>query len=76
MSAATALSHEVGKKPACDALEMPRATFYRHIGTGGVQSSGDACRPSPPLALTSSERQEVAAVLSSERFQDKAPLDL
>ena len=75
MSAATALSHEVGKKPACDALEMPRATFYRHIGNG-VQSIGNACRPSPPLALTSRERQEVAAVLSSERFQDKAPYEV
>jgi len=76
MSAATALSCEVGKKPACEALGMPRATFYRHAGSAGVQSHGEACRPSPTLALTPGERREVAAILSSERFQDKAPYEV
>jgi hypothetical protein len=73
MSAATALSLDVGKKPACEALGMPRATFYRHTDRAEVQGNGDACRPSPPLALTPVERREVAAILTSERFQDKAP---
>ena len=31
MQAAITLSCEVGKKPACEALAVPRATFYRHI---------------------------------------------
>ena len=77
MSAATALSQDVGKKPACEALGMPRATFYRHAGRAEAQGNGgDACRPSPPLALTPGERREVAAVLTSERFQDKAPYEV
>ncbi len=32
MNAATDFSHEVGKQPACEALGMSRATFYRHSG--------------------------------------------
>jgi putative transposase len=76
MSAATALSLDVGKKPACEALGMPRATFYRQIGKAEVQDSGDARRPTPPLALSPVERQEVAAILTSERFQDKAPYEV
>jgi putative transposase len=76
MSAATALSQDVGKKPACDALGMPRATFYRHAGRVEAQGNADACCPIPPLALTSVERQEVTAILTSERFQDKAPYEV
>jgi putative transposase len=76
MSAATALSQDVGKKPACEALGMPRATFYRHAGRAEVQGNGDTCRPIPPLALTPVERQEVTAILTSERFQDKAPYEV
>ena len=30
MSATSALSHDVGKKAACEAFSVPRATFYRH----------------------------------------------
>jgi len=33
-------------------------------------------RPKPPLALTPQERQAVVEVLHSERFQDKAPLQV
>jgi len=70
------LSQDVGKKPACEALGMPRATFYRHAGRAEAQGNGDACRPIPPLALTPVERQEVTAILTSERFQDKAPYEV
>lgn len=31
MSAACTLSQAVGKKAACEALAVPRATFYRHM---------------------------------------------
>ena len=30
MNSVLSLSHDVGKKPACEALRVPRATFYRH----------------------------------------------
>jgi len=72
IQAATILSHEVGKKPACEALEVSRATFYRYHNP--VKPKG--CRPRPPLALSTSERQVVLDELYSERFQDKAPLQV
>jgi putative transposase len=72
MNAAVTLGMEVGKKPACEALRVPRATLYRHLSSPPVDPE-KARRPSPPLALTSQERQTVVDILHSERFQDKAP---
>ena len=71
MKTAADLSHDVGRKPACEALGVPRATFYRHIH--GKAGKCNGARPKPPLALTPSERHAVIDILHSERFQDKAP---
>jgi transposase InsO family protein len=70
MSAAYALSRDVGKKAACEALTVPRATFYRHMSPA---PQGERTRPAPVLALTKQERDTVTDILHSERFQDKAP---
>ncbi len=72
IQAATILSREVGKKPACDALEVSRATFYRYLNPVKPK----ARRPRPPLALSLPERHMVLDELHSERFQDKAPLQV
>jgi len=72
MKAAATLGTEVGKKPACEALKVSRATLYRHMSSPPVDPE-KASRPSPPLALTSQENQTVVDLLHSERFQDKAP---
>jgi len=60
----------VGKKSACDALQVARATFYRHLSpdTGWPKQ-----RPAPPLALTEQERQMVIDTLHSDRFCDLSP---
>lgn len=71
MKAAVDLSRHVGKQPACEALGVPRATFYRQQGAADPPGSG--ARPVPPLALTPVERQAVLELLHTERFQDKAP---
>lgn len=71
MSAAYALSQDVGKKAACEALAVPRATFYRHMSP--QPSQGEKTRPVPVLALKKQERDTVVDILHSERFQDKAP---
>lgn len=77
MSVVCNLSRDVGKKPACEALSVPRATFYRHISKGALSpSKGNGSRPQPPLALNPEERQTVIDVLQSERFQDKAPYEV
>jgi len=76
MSAAYALSRDVGKKPACEALRVPRATFYRHMTRELDTPKENSSRPVPPLALSSEQRQSVVDILHSERFQDKAPYEV
>jgi len=71
MSAVSSLSQDVGKKSACEALAVARATFYRHMSPEPFQE--EKPRPVSVLALTMQERKTVIDVLHSERFQDKAP---
>ena len=73
IEAAVTLSRDVGRKPACEGLDVPRATFYRHIKPAHEPV---AIRPAPPLSLTQQERQVVSEVLHGERFQDTAPLEV
>jgi hypothetical protein len=44
MSAAYALSQDVGKKAACEALAVPRATFYRHMSPESSQGESNRSR--------------------------------
>jgi putative transposase len=72
MTAAEALAGEVGVAPACDALSLPRASFYRHRHRRFAPPVPGA-RPTPPRALALRERQQVLAELNSNRFRDAAP---
>ncbi|MCK5308274.1 MAG: IS3 family transposase, partial [Zetaproteobacteria bacterium] len=64
----------VGKKAACNAMTIPRATFYRHHEKSTVV---DVCqRPSPPLALSPEERQAILDVAHEERFWDATPYQM
>lgn len=72
MKAAEELSPEVGTKSACEALNIPRASFYR--------DKNSAEKPEKPRkeaiserALSAQEKQVVLDTLHSERFADKAP---
>ncbi len=76
MSAAHTLSLDVGKRPACESLRIPRATFYRHMVRDVSQYQEKGPRPLPPLALSPDERQLVIDTLHSDRFQDKAPAEV
>jgi len=76
MSAAHALSLDVGKRPACEALSVPRATFYRYMTRKYIFSPENVSRPSPPLALSLDERQLVIDTLHSDRFQNKTPAEV
>ena len=73
IEAAATLSLDVGRKPACEALDVSRATFYRHVNPA---PPSEAIRPAPPLALTYQERQAVLDELYGERFQDTAPAEV
>ncbi len=70
MTAAEGLSRQVGVEPACRALGVSRATFYRRKRpTPGHQQP----RPTPARALCQPEREHVLDVLSSPRFVDRSP---
>jgi transposase InsO family protein len=69
MSAAQALGCRVGRKAACRALNLPRASFYRHLRPNAIPPAW----PKPSRALDEAERQAVMDTLHSERFRDQAP---
>ena len=70
MNAAQGLAREVGVAPACRALGVARATFYRRArpSTGQQQP-----RKTPARALSPSERKRVRDVLYEPRFVDRSP---
>jgi len=70
MQATKQLAASVGVKPACSALGLPRATWYRHQRP---EPRVARQRPRPPLALSPAEVQEAHDILISERFLDSSP---
>ncbi|HZI75229.1 MAG TPA: IS3 family transposase [Gemmatimonadales bacterium] len=72
MTAAHQLGQTVGRAAACRALNVPRASLYRHLRPSEPATPA-VPRPSPPRALAPAEQQRILDVLHSERFQDKAP---
>jgi len=72
MSAVEQLAPQVGVAPACRALGVPRACWYRHL----QPAAAPAPRPTPARALAAAERQAVLDHLHSERFQDQAPAEV
>ena len=70
MNAVDQLAPTVGIASACEALGLPRASFYRRPVFGPLPLK---IRPSPARALTLDERSIVRSVLNSTRFQDCAP---
>ncbi len=73
MKAAVELAEDVGVKPACSALRVSRATFYRRRRpTTGHQQP----RPTPARALSKQEQDEVYDTLCSPRFVDRSPAEV
>ena len=70
MTAVDQLAPTVGIASACEALGLPRASFYRRPVFGPMPLK---IRPSPARALSPDERATVRGVLNSTRFQDCAP---
>lgn len=68
MQAVQAHGTTLGTTAACQALSLPRATFYRQLSP----TMRRAC-PKPPRALDSGERQAVLDVLHSPEHLDQAP---
>jgi len=73
MTAAQELGRTIGhQKAACEALLVPRASFYRFFQAQKPKKD----RPRPPLALSRDEEQDVLDELHSKRFQDRAPQEV
>ncbi len=68
--AAADLAARVGVAPACRALGLARATFYRRRGRA---SGTPQPRQTPARALDRTERERVLDVLASPRFLDRSP---
>jgi putative transposase len=63
---------EVSIEPLCDALQLPRASYYRL--RDGINRPRK--KRGSPRAFSAAERQEVLDVLHSERFIDCAPPEI
>jgi putative transposase len=70
MAAVRKLASDVGTSAACQALNMPRACYYRRRVFAPKQT---VMRSSPARALGPAEREMVLAQLHDERFQDRSP---
>ncbi len=69
----SSLATQVGIAPACRALGVARATFYRRQrhAPGRQQPT-----KTPARALTEDERTQILDVLAGERFVDRAPAEI
>ena len=72
MAAVTELANDVDTSAACQALCMPRASYYRDRRKTAAPAVTVA-RPAPARALAPTEREAVLAHLHEERFQDRSP---
>jgi putative transposase len=72
MTLVESLARDVRIRPACEALGVPRGSFYRWRHPGSVTES----RPVPPLALSEEEQHAVLDVLHEDRFIDCAPREV
>ena len=73
MIAVQPLAAQVGVAPACQALGVSRASFYRRQrSTPGHQQP----RPTPARALCEAEREQILDVLAGPRFVDRAPAEV
>jgi len=75
MAIVTEHSAALGVAPVCQALAVPRASYYRW-----QQPAAEAEGPRPPRrvprALPPEERQQVLALLNDERFVDLPPAEV
>jgi putative transposase len=75
--AAKQLSESIGIASACQALTVPRSSFYRaQQPPAPDQPKAEPSRLPPPRALSVAEQEQVRQVLNSERFQDQTPREV
>jgi len=76
MDAVDELCETVGVLQACQALGVSRASFYRQRRQKETPLATESQATPSPRALTEQERQLVLDTLNSDRFMDKAPIEV
>lgn len=71
LDSAVSLSNKVGVKPACQSLNYPRSSYYRHISSKPAIQT--ILHKRHHLRINNNKRLEILKLLNSERFMDKAP---
>jgi putative transposase len=69
MTSSAQLGWDVGVSAACQALGVPRSSFYR----ARQPKQEPKPRPAPQRALSQEEKAQVRETLNGERFQDSSP---
>jgi putative transposase len=72
MQATEELGSVVGIKPACEAMNVNRATLYRRRSRETARDKPPSTRV-PPLKLSDAERNDVVEVMHGARFVDASP---
>lgn len=71
-----ALTQQVGVVSACQALGLPRSSFYRARQRQTRLKAAETKAAQPARALGEAEKSTVRQLLNSERFQDLAPREV
>lgn len=71
-----ALTQQMGVVSACQALGLPRSSFYRAREMETRLKAAETKAAQPPRALGEAEKSTVRQLLNSERFQDLAPREV
>ena len=72
MQLVASIADEVGTRRACEAVQLPRSTFYRRRG-GPKPTTRPSARKSSHRALSGHERQRILEILHEPRFVDRSP---
>jgi len=76
MKAVETFGGDMGVKPACEALGLSRATYYRNKAGAGAGEKSTPAAPTSSRAPSSEERKEVVDLRHGERFMDQAPHEI
>ena len=74
MQSLETLARQVGVQAACEALTVPRSSWYATRRPKPTVTSRPT--PPPPNALTPTEKAAVLAELNRERFADQTPYEV
>jgi putative transposase len=77
IQAVKTLTPTLGIATACQAVDLPRSSFYRMLQPSASAKASPHCvRWTSPRALTPVEKETVRETLNNERFQDQSPREV